>query len=188
MVQSALFHDCLALSFWLNVPIIARMGSLFYVTISVDSVLLSFPKLVKIHNVIWLGISKFCSSWIYCWAEIYRKQIIHGWLWPRRAYHPLAIANILFRYFEFLDCLRVERSFMLSWGLWYLPASLDWSTLWWGVFTFQPAWIAISNGSLYGRMFFLVHLSVLLESGILCYFQDSRSFIYLKETSDKWMM
>ena len=94
MVQSALFHDCLALSFWLNVPIIARMGSLFYVTISVDSVLLSFPKLVKIHNLIWLGISKFCSSWIYCWAEIYRKQIIHGWLWPRRAYHPLAIANI----------------------------------------------------------------------------------------------
>ena len=50
MVQSALFHDCLDLSFWLNVPIIARMGSLFYVTISVDSVLLSFPKLVKIHN------------------------------------------------------------------------------------------------------------------------------------------
>ena len=95
LFSSALFHDCLALSFWLSVPIIARMGSLFYVTISVDSVLLSFPKLVKIHNVIWLGISKFCSSWIYCWAEIYRKQIIHGWLWPRRAYHPLAIANIL---------------------------------------------------------------------------------------------
>ena len=108
LFSSALFHDCLALSFWLSVPIIARMGSLFYVTISVDSVLLSFPKLVKIHNVIWLGISKFCSSWIYCWAEIYRKQIIHGWLWPRRAYHPLAIANI------YLTIMKMKDPLLLS--------------------------------------------------------------------------
>ena len=149
----------------------------------------------SLYNILLLSIqhslSKLGMSILYIHIllslNIY-KVIIHRWIWSRRAYHPLAIANILFRYFEFLDCLRVERSFMLSWGLWYLPASLDWSTLWWGVFTFQPAWIAISNGSLYGRMFFLVHLSVLLESGILCYFQDSRSFIYLKETSDKWMM
>ena len=35
LFSSALFHDCLALSFWLSVPIIARIGSLFYVTISV---------------------------------------------------------------------------------------------------------------------------------------------------------
>ena len=90
LFSSALFHNCLTLSFWvfvpsifvmtlhsLTVPIIATIGPLFYVTIWVIWAMLWFPKLVIIHNVNWLGIENLLFTiWMLHFNSLYNILLL----------------------------------------------------------------------------------------------------------------